>query len=101
MSGNITFNENKYKIKTMKTQRTSEVSTITSFLLRKGIVKSEKTARVFLIIVSSIFLLTSIYVTYAYVFDFGTENITPEEIQENKERVKLKMRGVIDNSNNN
>lgn len=48
MSDNITFDENKYKIKPRSTVGGSESSGMIGFLLKHGVIKSDKSGYIFL-----------------------------------------------------
>lgn len=103
MSTDISFDENKYKIKSRTILGESQVPGMTKFLLDKGIVKSEKTAHTFLTTISLLFFISAIYVFSVFVFDFNTGNkqtLTPEQVQE-REKIRTQRQERINNAKKN
>ncbi|MFA6297334.1 MAG: hypothetical protein WC629_02110 [Candidatus Paceibacterota bacterium] len=66
----LEFEEEQYKSRDILNK--GKTPKMVSFLIKKGIVKDEKQANVFLVIISIIFLLVSIFI-FAY-FVFGIRN---------------------------
>ena len=100
MTNDITFDENKYKIKSRTILGQAEVPGMTRFLLRKGIVKGEKGAHVFLLGIASLFFAVAIYVFAVFVFDVeigGAKGPTQEELQANRDRME---QGRLERRNN-
>lgn len=91
MSNDIIFDENKYKIKSRSLLGQAEVPGMTKFLMRKGIVKNEKSANALLFAIITLSLLASAFVLMVFVFDMqiGNSNTaSPEKIQAGKERLQ-------------
>lgn len=89
---NLTFDENKYKIKSRVILGQMETPGMIKFLIQKGIVKNEKTAQGILIAAACAFLLVSVYVFAVFVFDVKLFDkapvLTPELIQAREERMQ-------------
>lgn len=101
---NISFDENKYQIKSRAILGQYEVPGMTKFLLKKGIIKTKKTAHTFLITFTILFLITSIYVFAAFVFDIKlkTSTTSTEQIKLREERLQnVKKQININNTKNN
>ena len=100
-NNNISFDDNlKFKSRTIFGQ--SQTPGMTRFLMKKGIVKNEKQATIFMFTTSIIFFLLSIYVFIVYVFDiqlFNKTTVTPEQIQANRERMEQIRNRAQNNTN--
>ncbi len=92
MSTDISFEENRYQVKSRAILGEAKSPAMINFLIKKGFVKTEKTAHVLLIAITILFFLTSILIFAFFVFDIniGKNNtqLTPEQIQQNKERIQ-------------
>ena len=76
----LTFDESKYKIKSKVILGQAEVPGITKFLLRKGIVKSERQALLLTIILILTMLSATVYIVYTNFFKKPQlPELTPEE----------------------
>jgi len=89
---NIRFDNDSSAFKSRTILGASQTPGMTKFLMKRGIVKNEKQATVFMISISTLFFLLSLYVFIVYVFDIRLFNkqptMTPEQIQANKERMQ-------------
>ncbi len=96
----ISFDENKYKIKSRVIFGQAEVPKMITFLTTKGIVKNEKQAKMVLLGATTCFFIASIVVFMVYVLDvrIGGQSggITPEQLQENIDRFQQ----IINNGKN-
>ena len=93
-TSDISFEDNSFKFKSRTILSESTVPGLTRFLLKKGIVKNEKQANIFMIFMSIVFFCLAVYVFAFYVFDVRISNnindseAMKEKIQLNKERVQ-------------
>ncbi len=105
MPTDISFEENKYKIKSRVILGQTQVPGMIKFLLNKGIVKTEKTAHALLLSITGLFLLAAVYVFSVYVLGVSMGNVDKvadkEKIEQAKKRIEeiKKQRGV--NTKNN
>ncbi len=97
---NITFDEDKYKIKSRSIFGQAEVPKMILFLTNKGIVKTESQAKAVLLGLTTCFFVASIVVFAVFVLDvrIGGQSggITPEQLQENRDRFQQ----IINNGKN-
>ena len=100
----LTFDENKYKIKSRVILGQAEVPGMAKFLLRKGMVKSEGAANSILVGLIIISLSIAAYVFAIFVFDVKLFDNTPvqtqEQIQSDKERMLQISQQIKNNTNN-
>jgi hypothetical protein len=80
MTTEISFEENKYQIKSRSILGESQVPAMTKFLLNKGIVKTEKTAHILLIIISLLFFSFAMFIFSYYVLDIKITESNKTEI---------------------
>jgi hypothetical protein len=96
----ISFDENKYKIKSRVIFGQAEVPKMILFLTNKGLVKNENQAKMVLLGLTGCFFVASIVVFMVFVLDVrigGQSNaITEEQLQENRDRFQQ----IINNGNN-
>lgn len=104
MTNDITFDENKYQIKSRTILGQAEVPGMTRFLLRKGIVKNEKAAQMTLLWSAIIFLGVSLIIFSVFIFDIRFTQGKPEDPeavmrrQAVKEKVLEMRNGKINNT---
>jgi hypothetical protein len=94
MSTKISFDENKYQIKSRSILGESQVPAMTKFLLNNGIVKTEKTAHFLMLSGAGLFFLGAIYVFAVYVLGVnigGNKTLTPEEAQQRSDELKIQI----------
>ncbi len=106
----ISFDENKYKIKSRSILVQAEVPKMITFLTTKGIVKNEKQAQMVLLGATACFFIASIFVFMVFVLDVEVFNKNPqptqEQIQMREERmqkmqqVREQMQGSTNNTTN-
>ena len=103
----ISFEENKYKVKSRSIFGQAEVPKMITFLTNKGIVKNERQAKAVLLGLTACFFIASVVVFMVFVLDVRLFNRaptpTPEQIQkrqENRERFE-KLKQESQNSTNN
>ncbi len=85
----ISFEDNSFKFKSRTILSESTVPGLTRFLLKKGIVKNEKQANIFMIFMSIIFFLAAGFVFIVFVLGINDNNrVTKEQIEINRERLK-------------
>jgi hypothetical protein len=100
---NLTFENDTFKYKSRVILGQAEVPKMTKFLMSKGIAKSEKTANILLLSITTLSLLLSIYVFAVFVFDVQLFNTTPEQLQlreEARERFNQIREKRQNNTNN-
>ncbi|MBC7982068.1 hypothetical protein H7X65_03250 [Candidatus Parcubacteria bacterium] len=77
---NITFeNDNNFKYKSRVVFGQAEVPGMVRFLMRKGIVKNEKTAQTFMVGAIIAFFVSSLIVFAIFVFDVRLPGSAPKE----------------------
>jgi hypothetical protein len=82
MSTDISFDENKYKIKSKGILNQSESSGIIKYLINKGIIKNEKQGSVILILLTVLFMTSSFLILYNNIFKAPElPPITNEQLQ--------------------
>lgn len=85
----ISFEDNSFKFKSRTILSESTVPGLTRFLLKKGIVKNEKQANIFMIFMSIVFFLAAGFVFIVFVLGINDNNrVTKEQIEINRERLK-------------
>ena len=83
----ISFEDNSFKFKSRTILSESTVPGLTRFLLKKGIVKNEKQANIFMICMSIIFFCLAVYVFASYVF--GYRFYIKKDVQINYEHLEM------------
>lgn len=68
MSTDINFDEDKYKIRSHSILGQPESPAVIRFMIKKNIVKNEKQAFMIIVVMISLFFLTSFYITYNTFF---------------------------------
>lgn len=102
----ISFEENKYKIKSRSIFGQAEVPKMITFLTNKGIVKNERQAKAVLLGLTACFFIASVVVFMVFVLDVRlfdrAPTPTPEQIQMREERMQKmqQVREQIQNSTN-
>ncbi len=86
---NITFdNDTNYKFKSRAVFGQAEVPGMTRFLLRKGIVKSEKMATNVLAACTILFLMAAAWVMAVFVFDIQIGSSASDQLKEKRDHLR-------------
>ena len=110
MNNNISFDTDNSKYKSRSVLGSPQVPGITKFLLNKKLVKNEKQANMFMIVIAILSILLSTYVFAVHVFEIRLFEkkleLTPEQVQKidqakaRRERVR-QQQGINTNNNTN